>query len=64
MDRRKQPPQPLKSMTDQELTLDQLHAINGGAAFIKIDHIKGEKCSIVHPEFLPLSKLGICGEKD
>ena len=29
MRRRKQPPQPLKIMTNQELTLDQLHSISG-----------------------------------
>ncbi len=52
-------------MTDQELTLDQLHAINGGAAFIKFDSvIKGERRSIVHPQYLPQSTLGIRGEKD
>ena len=36
MHRRKQPPQPLKTMTDQELTFDQLQTVVGG---------------IIHPNF-------------
>ncbi|WP_063405591.1 CCRG-2 family RiPP [Prochlorococcus marinus] len=60
---RKQPPQPLKTMTNQELTLDQLQTIVGG---------------IIHPDFIrnirrvatkgfivgPIGTRGIRGEKD
>ena len=38
-------------MTNTELTLDQLQAINGGAAFMKLGDIKGECRQIVHPAF-------------
>ena len=38
-------------MTNTELTLDQLQAINGGAAFMKLGDIKGEYRQIVHPAF-------------
>ncbi len=48
MHRRKQPPQPLKTMTDQELTFEELQSINGGlfgktifewvACFVDKDH--------------------------
>ena len=36
MHRRKQPPQPLKTMTDQELTFDQLQTIAGGHPCYKL----------------------------
>lgn len=63
MHRRKQPPQPLKIMTDQELTFDQLQTVVGG---------------IIHPNFKrnarrvetkgfdvgPITTRGIRGEKD
>ncbi len=64
MHRRKQPPQPLKTMNDQELTFDQLQSIAGGPAFVKLGDIKVGMRSIVHPEFLPQSNRGIRGEKD
>ena len=53
MHRRKQPPQPFKIMTDQELTFDQLQTIAGGPAFVKLGEIKVGRRSIVHPELLP-----------
>ena len=38
-------------MTNNELNLDQLQKINGGAAFLKLGDIKGEYRQVIHPEF-------------
>ena len=47
-------------MTNTELTLDQLQALSGGAAFMKLGDIKGEYRGVILPSFCePEQQLSI-----
>ncbi len=38
-------------MTNNELTIEELHAINGGAVFVKYDGFRAARTSIIDPNF-------------
>ena len=44
-------------MTNTELTLDQLQAVSGGAAFIRLGDIKGEATDQEHSDWIIIESL-------
>lgn len=55
------PSQPFKPMTNNELTIEQLHAINGGGVFAKMDGFRAARTSRLsgNDDTFPINKVGI-----
>ncbi len=53
--------QPFKPMTNNELTIEQLHAINGGGVFAKLDGFRAARTSRLsgNDDTFPVNKVGI-----
>ena len=53
--------QPFKPMTNNELTIEQLHAINGGGVFAKLDGFRAARTSRLsgNDDTFPINKVGI-----
>ncbi|WP_413358808.1 CCRG-2 family RiPP [Prochlorococcus sp. MIT 1201] len=61
------PSQKFKPMTNNELTIEELHSINGGGVFAKLDGFSSrisrsnQRRVIIHPDYIidPIHKVGI-----